>query len=447
MYLYGVFDGHDGSRASNFAAQRLPAELILGQLQGHKSDVDVKEVLHQAFIGVEKGFFETIDDALAERARLKMEIPEGMSYYDACRQFPDVMETLEKLNTEICGGTTACMSLIRSNKLYVANVGDSRALLCKLDSEGVLRVVQLSVDHDIKNEDELLRLQQLGLHIRTIRQCRRLGNQEITRSIGDYARKGGYKDFDLLSTAKEEPIIAEPEIHGGIPMDSSCCFLLLMSDGVFNSVIDATGTDQVNADIASMVAAEFSVQSTLFGVAQAVIDKIVRIHQDTWYTGSERASLCQKRDDMTLLVRSFNYPLPNAITSPIRNKTFSTNPLLTLSSSYSTESGSFTCYPTNQSTMMGSQTYTSTESSGSASANYCSSESCSILPLDADGKVPSYVSFEEFFKVISEDQLESQIDAVGGECERASTPDTLSPVPDENDFCSNQEENDKGSHS
>lgn len=81
------------------------------------------------------------------------------------------------------------------------HTGDSRALLCKLDSEGVLRVVQLSVDHDIRNEDELLRLQQLGLHVSMIRQCRRLGNQEITRSIGDYARKVGYKDFDLLRFA------------------------------------------------------------------------------------------------------------------------------------------------------------------------------------------------------------------------------------------------------
>lgn len=47
MYLYGVFDGHDGSRASNFAAQRMPAELVLGQLQGKQTDEEVKEVLHQ----------------------------------------------------------------------------------------------------------------------------------------------------------------------------------------------------------------------------------------------------------------------------------------------------------------------------------------------------------------------------------------------------------------
>ena len=33
-YLYGVFDGHDGCRASDFAVQRIPAEFLLGQLTG-----------------------------------------------------------------------------------------------------------------------------------------------------------------------------------------------------------------------------------------------------------------------------------------------------------------------------------------------------------------------------------------------------------------------------
>lgn len=33
-YLYGVFDGHDGARAADFTVQRLPAELLLGQLTG-----------------------------------------------------------------------------------------------------------------------------------------------------------------------------------------------------------------------------------------------------------------------------------------------------------------------------------------------------------------------------------------------------------------------------
>ena len=45
--LYGVFDGHDGCKASNFAAQRMPAELLLGQLREKTTDEEVKQVLHQ----------------------------------------------------------------------------------------------------------------------------------------------------------------------------------------------------------------------------------------------------------------------------------------------------------------------------------------------------------------------------------------------------------------
>jgi TAK1-binding protein 1 len=57
---------------------------------------------------------------------------------------------------------------VYEGKLYVANVGDSRALLCKTDEKGVLRVMQLTVDHELSNEDELLRLSQLGLDVNKI---------------------------------------------------------------------------------------------------------------------------------------------------------------------------------------------------------------------------------------------------------------------------------------
>ena len=51
-YLYGVFDGHEGSLASDFASQRMPAEILLGQLQGKTEDDDVKAVLHQVTIEI-----------------------------------------------------------------------------------------------------------------------------------------------------------------------------------------------------------------------------------------------------------------------------------------------------------------------------------------------------------------------------------------------------------
>ena len=48
------------------------------------------------------------------------------------------------------------------------------------------------------NNEELSRLANLGLDIQQILRNRRIGNQENTRSIGDYGVKGGYKDFDIL---------------------------------------------------------------------------------------------------------------------------------------------------------------------------------------------------------------------------------------------------------
>ena len=132
------------------------------------------------------------------------------------------MEKLKSLNTELACGTTAVIALVFAGRLFVANVGDSRALLCRTDSDGVLRVIELSADHTLKNEDELLRLLQLGLDVEELKKKQRLGNLNVTRCLGNYSVKGAYRELEDLAPAVSEPITAEPEIHGGIPIDSSC---------------------------------------------------------------------------------------------------------------------------------------------------------------------------------------------------------------------------------
>ncbi|CAG2231349.1 MAP3K7IP1 [Mytilus edulis] len=76
-FFIWVFDGHDGSRVANFAAQRMPAELLLGQLNNNNTDEEIKEILYQ-----------------------------GISHYEACKQYPDTMKQLNNLEKEIPGGTT-----------------------------------------------------------------------------------------------------------------------------------------------------------------------------------------------------------------------------------------------------------------------------------------------------------------------------------------------------
>ena len=52
-FLYGVFDGHEASRVSHFAAQRMPAEILLDQLSEASTDdpdfndKKVNQILHQ----------------------------------------------------------------------------------------------------------------------------------------------------------------------------------------------------------------------------------------------------------------------------------------------------------------------------------------------------------------------------------------------------------------
>ncbi|XP_015585361.1 TGF-beta-activated kinase 1 and MAP3K7-binding protein 1 [Cephus cinctus] len=400
-FLYGVFDGHEGTKAANFALQRMAAEILLGQLNGKTTDEEVKEVLRQAFITVERGYLDSIGDLLAERTSLQFDIPDGLNSYEAYQKFPHLVNKLNSLNCEISAGTSAVVALIYGGRLYVANVGDSRALLCKTDSNQVLRVVQLSADHDLRNEDELLRLSQLGLDIESIRQGSHLGNQENTRCLGNYLVKGGYREFEELASATAEPIIAEPEISGGIELDDSCRFLLLMSRGLYKSLEEATKSDQVNKDLAQMAVQQFRVQSTLTGVAQAVVDKVVRIHHDSNMSNSQNTLTTGKRDDITLLVRNFNFPLPHALKSPtipsVRfNPVVQTAPITTLPD----EDYSSTGTGASEDNVDTSTTETSTTSDIYPP---------DAKPLDRNAKIKPYVDFTEYFQNVERRRLEGTL--------------------------------------
>lgn len=315
-YLYAIFDGYDGTYVANFAHQQLPAELLLGQLIGVRDDAEVKRILHQSFVAVERRFFESLDNVLAEKTNLKLSLPDDMDEYDLCQKYPQEMEKLQSMDEEISGGTSAIVTLIHDNKLFVANVGDSRALLCTLEPDNTTKVRQLSVDHTTQNQDELLRLSQLGLDTNILQTKKILGDRIATRTIGNHSVKGGYKDNVLLRDASSEPILPDPDIIGGLDISNMTGFLMMYSNGLSQSLIEATSTLQTNLDLAYIAMAEFEVQATLSGVAQGVVDKVVRKHHDTYLSGGSRMAICQQRDDITLIVRNFNFPIGSRVASP-----------------------------------------------------------------------------------------------------------------------------------
>jgi TAK1-binding protein 1 len=56
-----------------------------------------------------------------------------------------------------------------------------------------------------------------------------------------------------------------------------------MTQGLYGALEEATGSEQANKEIAQIVVEQFGVQSTLTGVAQGVVDRIViRVHHDQY---------------------------------------------------------------------------------------------------------------------------------------------------------------------
>lgn len=137
---------------------------------------------------------------------------------------------------------------------------------------------------------------------------------QSTRCIGCYIGKTGYKDSSYLSGASAEPVISLPEIVGPIAIDNSCRFLVLMSGGLCKTMRDIYSNESnvVNREIIQFIVEQFRTQSTLSGVAQSAVHNIVRMHHDTHIRQADEAAFAS-REDITLLVRNFNFPMPNAI--------------------------------------------------------------------------------------------------------------------------------------
>lgn len=196
-----------------------------------------------------------------------------------------------------------------------------------------------------------------------------------TRCIGNYLGKNGYKDCDLLSASSAEPISSEPEIIGPIAIDSSCRFMLLLSGGLCKALHQLFSQDLniVNKELVQICVQEFHSQSTLHGVAQSVIHKITQLHHDL-YMKNKGSNHFTSRDDMTLLIRNFNYPMPN---------------------SNSTES-SVERQSTISSSTTGSQVYTNA-SNVSYSSTSTSGGRVNYEGVFTERKVKPYVDFTDYF--------------------------------------------------
>ncbi|KAF5731378.1 protein phosphatase 2C 58 [Tripterygium wilfordii] len=183
--LFAIFDGHLGHGVANY-------------LQGHLFDSILEEP-----------DFWTDTESAIRRAYRKTDA-----------------EILDKVVSLGKGGSTAVTAiLINGQKLVVANVGDSRAVICK-DGEAE----QLSVDHEPSKEKRMIETR--GGFVSNL-------PGDVPRVDGQLAVARAFGDKGLKIHLSTEPDVAV------VTVDDSAEFLILASDGIWKVMSNQEAADSV----------------------------------------------------------------------------------------------------------------------------------------------------------------------------------------------------------
>ncbi|XP_002964123.2 probable protein phosphatase 2C 59 [Selaginella moellendorffii] len=188
--VFGVFDGHGGAQASDLAASLFYPRFVRhlssqgGDLRRHALEKSLRSTLGD------------VEDAV--------------------------------LGNQITAGSTACVAVVTSEFVLVANVGDSRALVCAAGSPASaprLKAVQLSRDHHPEVPEERARIEAAGGRVVFTGAVYRVdGALAMSRAIGD-------------AEFKSHGVIATPEFtEYSIAEAGAGSYLLLTSDGVFETM-------------------------------------------------------------------------------------------------------------------------------------------------------------------------------------------------------------------
>ncbi|XP_027357548.1 protein phosphatase 2C and cyclic nucleotide-binding/kinase domain-containing protein isoform X3 [Abrus precatorius] len=207
-HFFGVFDGHGefGAQCSQFVKRKLCENL----LRNSKFRVDPVEACHGAFLATNSQLHaDVLDDSMS--------------------------------------GTTAITVLVRGKTMYVANSGDSRAVVAERRGKDLV-AVDLSIDQTPFRTDELERVKLCGARVLTLDQIEGIKNPEVqcwgSEEEGDdgdpprlWVPNGMYPGTAFTrsigdSIAETIGVVANPEIVV-FELTQDHPFFVLASDGVF----------------------------------------------------------------------------------------------------------------------------------------------------------------------------------------------------------------------
>lgn len=183
--FFGIFDGHGGKRAAEFASENMGKFII-------------EQVSTTSGAG---------SSAMEEAVRI--------GYMKTDTEF---------LKAEMDGGACCVTALLIDGDLIVSNAGDCRAVLSRAG-----KAEALTSDHRPSRKDERERIESLGGYVDYCRGTWRLqGSLAVSRGIGDLHLK--------------QWVIPVPETKI-INIEAECEFLILASDGLWDKVSNQEAVD------------------------------------------------------------------------------------------------------------------------------------------------------------------------------------------------------------
>ena len=235
--VFGVFDGHGGKEISQFVSNHFTQELVINK----NLPADMSQALKETFIKMDEIMQtpESIEE-IKKYARLSKEQDDLQSKNEPPNSQMALISQLippkdpEANDISMRTGCTACvMSIDETNKkLYFANAGDSRVVLCK---NGVAEAK--SEDHKPEMDSEKTRIYKAD---GWISDGRVKGNLNLTRGFGDLE----YKQNKKLKP-EEQMITANPDINV-VDFSKDMDFVIIGCDGIWDCLTNQEACDFVS---------------------------------------------------------------------------------------------------------------------------------------------------------------------------------------------------------
>ena len=221
--VFGVFDGHGGCEVAKFVANHFTEEFLKNPNYLRN---DIKKALEENYQKMDNLMLEKegSEELLAEYQKSKEEaakIKENNknSQIEMLRQVIDPKEQPDA-KISMFTGCTANVLVIQDKKMYFANAGDSRSVICKKG-----QAIAMSVDHKPSIPAELKRIEKAG---GWVSDGRVLGNLNLSRGIGDSEYK-----VDKKLKPEQQIISNFPDIKTDNLTDD-VDFIVIACDGIWD---------------------------------------------------------------------------------------------------------------------------------------------------------------------------------------------------------------------